>query len=118
MINASDPITEDRAKPEVKGIRDELIDPETIHFWLLCADLLIYVNWFSTFLQKKNLVYSQIANQFKNLKLCYFCICARWAFVYKTGKATFKSLINRCHWGKGIAILMTKDEISMRFKMG
>lgn len=72
MINASDPITEDRAKPEVKGIRDELIDPETIHFWLLCADLLIYVNWFSRFLQKKNLVYSQIANQFQNLKLCYF----------------------------------------------
>ena len=55
-------------KPETFGIRDELLKPETILMLLIVADILVPINRFSMFLQKKTLIYVDISHKLKQLK--------------------------------------------------
>ena len=49
---------------DVKGFRDALLQPQNICMPLLVAELLVPVNYFSKFLQKRSLNYSSIKNKF------------------------------------------------------
>ena len=52
----------------MKVIGDDLLEPNTILMLLLVADLFVHINCFSTFLQKKNWLYSNVAIKFEGLK--------------------------------------------------
>ena len=49
----------------MKVIRDDLLEPNTILMLLL---MLLHISCFSTFLQKKNWLYSNVAIKFEGLK--------------------------------------------------
>ena len=68
LIDALDAILDKGADQEVKGVRDELLKPDTILFLLLLSDVLTHINRFSLFLQRKNLIFADIANKFTSLK--------------------------------------------------
>ena len=68
LIDALDAILEKGANQEVKGLRDELLNPKTALFLLLLTDVLSFINRFSLFLQKKNLIFADIASKFNVLK--------------------------------------------------
>ena len=68
LIDALDAILDKGADQEVKGVRDELLKPATILFLLLISDVLTHINRFSLFLQRKNLIFADIANKFTSLK--------------------------------------------------
>ena len=55
-------------KPETFGIRDELLKTETILILLIVADILVPINRFSMFLQKKTLIYVDTSHKLKQLK--------------------------------------------------
>ena len=62
-------ITDNRA-PAVKGVRDELLELNTILMLLLLpllADVLVHVNWFSWYLQTRNLIFAMLACKFGKL---------------------------------------------------
>ena len=59
-------ITDSRA-PDVKGVRDELLEPNTILMLLLLADVLVHVNRFSRYLQTRNLIFATLARKFGKL---------------------------------------------------
>ena len=53
LIDALDTILEKGADQEVKGLSDELLNPDTALFLLLLTDVLSFINRFSLFLQRK-----------------------------------------------------------------
>ena len=59
-------ITDSRA-PDVKGVRDKLLEPNTILMLLLLADALVQVNWFLWYLQTCNLIFGTLARKFSKL---------------------------------------------------
>ena len=54
-------------KLETIGIRDELLKPETILMLLIVADILVPINHFPMFLQKKTLIYADISRKSQQL---------------------------------------------------
>ena len=68
LIDALDTILEKGADQEVKGLRGELLNPDTALFLLLLTDILSFKNRFSLFLQRKNLIFADITNKFNALK--------------------------------------------------
>ena len=48
-------------KPETIGIHDELLKLEAILMLLIVAEILVPINHFSMFLQKKTLIYADIS---------------------------------------------------------
>lgn len=68
FVDALDAILAKEANQEVKGLRNKLLTPNTILFLLLLTDLLAYINRFSLFLQRKNLIYADIGSKFASLK--------------------------------------------------
>ena len=51
----------------MKGVRDELLEPNTFLMLLLLADVLVQVNWFSRNLQTRNLIFATLARKFVKL---------------------------------------------------
>ena len=68
LIDALDAILQKGADQDVKGVRDELLQPDTLLFLLLLSDVLAHINRFSLFLQRKNLIFADIAVKFTKLK--------------------------------------------------
>ena len=62
-----DALINGKAAPDIKGIRGELIEPNTILMLLLLSDVLAHVNRFSRYLQKRNLIYSSVTREFSQL---------------------------------------------------
>ena len=54
-------------KLETIGIHDELLKPKTILMLLIVADVLVPINHFSMFLQKKTLIYADISRKSQQL---------------------------------------------------
>ena len=68
LIDALDTIITETSNPEVKGIRDQLLEPNTILFLLLLADVLNHVNRFSRYLQTRNLIFGTVTRKVSQLK--------------------------------------------------
>ena len=68
LTNALDTIIHEKKFPEVKGIRDQLLEPNTILFLLLLTDILSHVNRFSRYLQTRNLIFGTVTRKFTQLK--------------------------------------------------
>ena len=68
MIDVLDAILEKGADQEVKGVHDELLQPDTILFLLFLSDVLVHINRFLLFLRRKNLILGEIASKFARLK--------------------------------------------------
>ena len=68
LIDALDAILKKGAVQEVKRSRDELLNPDAALFLLLLTDVLSFINRFSLFLQRKNLIFADITNKFNALK--------------------------------------------------
>ena len=51
----------------MKGVRDELLEPNTILILLLLADILVHVNRFSWYLQTRNLIFATLVRKFSKL---------------------------------------------------
>ena len=62
-----DALINGKAAPDIKGIRGELIEPNTILMLLLLSDVLAHVNRFSRYLQTRNLIYSSVTREFSQL---------------------------------------------------
>ena len=67
LVDALDSLINKDHKPETIGIRDELLKPDNVLMLLLLADVLVPINQFSMFLQKKNLIYVEIGCKFNQL---------------------------------------------------
>ena len=63
LVDALDAIYNKKRSPDVKGVRDALLQPQNIFMLLLVAELLIPINYFSNFLQTRSLNYSSIRNK-------------------------------------------------------
>ena len=63
LVDALDAIYNEKRRPDVKGVRDTLLQPQIICMLLLVAELLVPINYFSKFLQTRNLNYSSIKNK-------------------------------------------------------
>ena len=55
-MDALDAIYNEKRYPDVKGVRDALLQPQNICMLLLVAELLVPINYFSKFLQAKSLI--------------------------------------------------------------
>ena len=62
-MNALDAIYNEKRCPDVKGVRDALLQPQNICMLLLVAELLVPINYFSKFFQTRCLNYSSITNK-------------------------------------------------------
>ena len=63
LVDALDAIYNEKRCADVKGVRDALLKPQYICVLLLVAVLLVPINYFSKFLQTRNLYYSSIKNK-------------------------------------------------------
>ena len=72
VVDVLDTIITETSNPEVKGIRDQLLEPNTILFLLLLADVLNHVNRFSRYLQTRNLIFGTVTRKFSQLKDALF----------------------------------------------
>ena len=63
LVDALDAIYNEKRCPDVKGVRDALLQPQNICMLLLVAELLVPINYFSKFLQTRSLNYSSIKNK-------------------------------------------------------
>ena len=63
LVDALDAIYNEKRCPDVKGVRDALLQPQNICMLLLVAELLVSINYFSKFLQTRSLNYSSINNK-------------------------------------------------------
>ena len=64
LVDALDTLINGKVAVEIKGIRDELLEPNTILMLLLLSDVLAHVNQFLLSLQTRNLIYSTVARKF------------------------------------------------------
>ena len=67
LVDALDTLISGKAAPDIKGIRDELLEPNTILMLLLLSDVLAHVNRFWRYLQTRNLINSTVARKFSQL---------------------------------------------------
>ena len=67
LVDALDTLISGKAAPDIKGIRDELFEPNTILMLLLLSDVLAHVNRFLRYLQTRNLIYSTVSRKFSQL---------------------------------------------------
>ena len=68
LINALDTIIKHKSEPEIKGVQDQLLEPNNMLFLLLLTDVLMHINKFSKYLQKKNLIFATIRHKFVQLR--------------------------------------------------
>ena len=64
LVDALDTLINGKVAAEIKGIRDELLEPNSILMLLLLSDVLAHVNQFLWYLQTRNLIYSTVARKF------------------------------------------------------
>ena len=62
-----DALINGKAAPDIKGIRGELIEPNTVLMLLLLSDVLAHANRFSRYLQTRDLIYSTVTREFSQL---------------------------------------------------
>ena len=62
-MDALDATYNEKRCPDVKGVRDALLQPQNICILLLVAELQASINYFSKFLQTRSLNYSSIKNK-------------------------------------------------------
>ena len=62
-----DALDNGKAAPDIKGIRDELLEPNNILTLLLLSNVLAHTNRFLWYLETRNLIYSTIAQKFSQL---------------------------------------------------
>ena len=67
LVDALDTLISGKAAPDIKGIRDELLEPNTILMLLFLSDVLAHINRFLWYLQTRNLIYSTVARKFSQL---------------------------------------------------
>ena len=67
LVNCLDTLISDSRAPDVKGVRDELLELNTILMLLLLAEVLVHVNRFSWYLQTSNLIFATLARKFGKL---------------------------------------------------
>ena len=67
LIGSLDTMIMKDQKLETIRICDELLKPKTILMVLIVADVLVPINRFSVFLQKKTLIYADISRKFQQL---------------------------------------------------
>ena len=67
LVDSLDTLINGKVAAEIKGIRDELLEPNTILMLLLFSDVLAHVNQFLRYLQTRNLIYSTVARKFSQL---------------------------------------------------
>ena len=67
LVNCLDTLITYSRAPDMKGVRDELLEPNTILILLLLADILVHVNRFSWYLQTRNLIFAMLARKFGKL---------------------------------------------------
>ena len=63
LVDALDAIYNKKRPPDVKGVRDALLQAQNIFMLLLVAELLVPINYFSKLLQTRSLNYSSIKNK-------------------------------------------------------
>ena len=68
LINALDTIIKNKSKPEIKGVQEQLLEPNNMLFLLLLTDVLMHINRFSKYLQNKNLIFATIGHKFVQLR--------------------------------------------------
>ena len=64
LVDALETLINEKAAPDIKRIRDELLEPNTILILLLLSDVPAHVNRFSRYLQTRDLIYSNVARKF------------------------------------------------------
>ena len=74
LINALETITKNKSAPEIKGIRDQLLEPNKILFLLLLTNVLLHISRFSKYLQDKNLIFATIEHKFLQLRKTVFAM--------------------------------------------
>ena len=67
LVDALDTLINGKVAAEIKGIRDERLEPNTILMLLLLSDVLAHVNQFLRYLQTRNLIYSTVARKFSQV---------------------------------------------------
>ena len=67
LVNCSDTLIIDSRAQDVKDVRDELLEPNTILMLQLLADVLVHVNRFSRYLQTHNLIFATLVRKFGKL---------------------------------------------------
>ena len=67
LIDSLDSMIMKDEKPETIRICNELLKPETILMLLIVANVLVPINCFSMFLQRKTLIYADISHKFQQL---------------------------------------------------
>ena len=60
LINSLDAIIDRKYDADLRGVRDQLLEPDNVLFLLLLADVLAEVNRFSKFLQQRGLIFANI----------------------------------------------------------
>ena len=63
LVDALDAIYNKKRSPDVKGVRDALLQPQNIFMLLLVTEVLVPINYISKFLQTRSLNYSSIKNK-------------------------------------------------------
>ena len=63
LVDVLDAIYNEKRCPDMKGVRNALLQPQNIFMLLLVAELLAPINYFSNFLQTTSLNYSSIKNK-------------------------------------------------------
>ena len=67
LVNCLDTLITDSRAPDVKGVWDKLLEPNTILILLLLADVLVHVNQFSQYLQTRNMIFAMLMPKFGRL---------------------------------------------------
>ena len=67
LVDTLDTLINGKAAPNVKGMRDERLEQNTIIMLLLLSDVLANVNRFSRYLQTRNFIYGTVARKFFQL---------------------------------------------------
>ena len=67
LVNCLDTLIIDSRAQDVKDVRDELLEPNTILMLQLLAGILVHVNRFSRYLQTHNLIFATLVHKFSKL---------------------------------------------------
>ena len=67
VIDSLHAIIDKKYDAELRGVRDQLLDPNNILFLLLLADNLVEINRFSKLLQQRGLIFANISFKLEQL---------------------------------------------------
>ena len=100
LVNDLDSILNSKDNAEVQGIKENLLEPNTILFLLLLSVVLTHVNRFSKCLQTRNLVLTTVARKFVQLKrIAASTFSCRRPFLSRTCHTLYKNITGSSGFG-------------------